>query len=108
MTPLLTPSFSQVGRRASKKGVLAAAGALLFLVGIWYAVAANAVVSASYRYYDALTQQQEIAREVEMLRVKTAQALAPEAMETKALKAGFSQIVKPEYLSLPGTLVAQR
>lgn len=76
--------------------------------GLWYLVAANAVVASSYAMSDAGEVRDQKLREVEALRASIAAAGASEALEARARELGFTAVRNPFYLAVPGTTVARR
>lgn len=82
--------------------------AILMLMVLWYAFAANAVVATSYHFSDALDGEIKLNQEIEALEASLAVQATPEALEGKAKTLGFSRITAPKYLSVPGDTVARR
>lgn len=81
---------------------------LLGVFGLWYLIAANAVVAESYRLSDTEAKKTELSQNIEALRASLAAASAPDTIESKAEALGFAPVTSPVYLAIPGTAVAQR
>jgi len=82
----------------------------LFLAGMaaWYLVAANAVVTASYRLSEAMASRAALTQELEASEAAALAAFSPEAVEIRAQEMGFLPIQQSQYLAVPGTTVAVR
>lgn len=108
----MTPVFSQashirrIRKKASRRMVLPVA--ILFLVVVWYAVAANTLIATSYHYSDLSYSRDSLQQELEAFHAVLVQVSSPEMLEIKAQELGFSKIEKAAYLAVPGTVVAQR
>lgn len=78
------------------------------VAGIWYLVAANAVVASSYTMSDAEDARDQRLQDVEALRAAIAATASSETLETRARELGFTPVRSPLYLAVPGTTVARR
>ena len=108
MAPVLTFPFKLPVRVSAPRRFLAFALAGFFMFAAWYLLAANAVVSASYRLSDAETARVLLLRDIDGLRATIAAQGTPEAVEKRAEELGFVPVSRATYLPVPGTTVAVR
>lgn len=107
MTPFFTTA-SHFRHRTTRPGAQFFLAVFLLFAIVWYAVAANALVSLSYRFNDLTEEMAAVEHDLELLSAALALGASPEALEARAQQLGFSRIVSPSYLAVPGTVVAQR
>lgn len=81
---------------------------LPLVLGLWYLIAANAVVASSYRLSDTLEEKSDLARTMDTLKANIAATTNPQALEARAQELGFKPVTRPSYLPVPGTSVARR